>query len=99
VKRCLAVFSLSIALLVGCADTHQIVRAPGATVPLSRQASAYVGVPKDGVYGQTTYFGSGVLTAQAVAAAFAPYSAAVGESGRLHIPSVPTNLALGGPRD
>lgn len=65
--------SLSFALLFGCADTHQLMRVSGSTVPLSRQASAYVAVPKDGAYGPTTYSGSGALTAQAVAAAFAPY--------------------------
>ncbi|NJN39643.1 MAG: DUF4823 domain-containing protein [Gammaproteobacteria bacterium] len=34
-------------------------------------------MPKDGSYGQTTYAGSGALTAQAVAAAFAPYLTSV----------------------
>jgi Domain of unknown function (DUF4823) len=64
---------LFLVVLSGCADTHQVTRAPGMTASLSRQASAYVGVPKDGSYGATTYHGSGALTAQAVAAAFAPY--------------------------
>jgi hypothetical protein len=39
--------------------------------------SAYVGVPQDGSYGGKPYFGSGGLTAQAVAVAFAPYLARV----------------------
>lgn len=63
---------MSIAL-VGCADSHSLTRAPGGTNSLSRQASAYVAVTKDGSYGDTTYVGSGAQAAQAVAAAFAPY--------------------------
>jgi len=42
---------------------------------LARGGAAYVGVPKDGSYGTIAYPGSGALTAQAVAAAFAPYLA------------------------
>ena len=57
----------------GCVETHHVQRAAGATSPLSRQASAYIGVPQDGSYGSTPYHGSGALAAQAVAAAFAPY--------------------------
>lgn len=59
--------------LAGCADTHMVTRAPGTASTLSRQASAYVAVPRDGSYGPTQYFGSGALAAQAVATAFAPY--------------------------
>ncbi|HEU0069302.1 MAG TPA: DUF4823 domain-containing protein [Nitrospiraceae bacterium] len=72
-KKYLALMSLSFALLFGCADTHELMRASGSTVSLSSQASAYVAVPKDGAYGPTTYSGSGALTAQAVAIAFVPY--------------------------
>ncbi|HKQ34805.1 MAG TPA: DUF4823 domain-containing protein [Nitrospiraceae bacterium] len=72
-KRNLALMSLSFALLFGCADTHEVMRASGSSVSLSSQASAYVAVPKDAAYGTTTYSGSGALTAQAIAAAFAPY--------------------------
>jgi len=72
-KRCLAVVLLPLVLLSGCADTHQLVRASSSTLVLSQQGSAYVAVPADGSYGKTAYPGSGALTAQAVAAAFAPY--------------------------
>ena len=61
----------------GCADTDHVQRVAGATSPLSRQASAYIGVPQDGSYGSTRYRGSGALAAQAVGAAFAPYVARV----------------------
>lgn len=64
---------LSVMFLFGCADTHQLMRASSSTALVSQQASAYVAVPKDGVYGQTVYSGSGALTAQAIAVAFAPY--------------------------
>lgn len=63
----------SLVVFSGCADTHQVTRASGGVGPLLRQASAYVGLPNDGRYGQTAYPGSGALTAQAVAAAFSPY--------------------------
>lgn len=68
---------LIVATFLGCADTHQLTRVTGTTASLSRQDSAYVGVPRDGSYGATPYPGSGGLTAQAVAAAFAPYLARV----------------------
>ncbi len=60
-------------MLTACADTHQLARVPGTVGTLSRQASAYVSVPRDGSYGVQPYPGSGGLTAQAVAVAFAPY--------------------------
>lgn len=61
------------ALLSGCADTHQLARATGKALTVNQQASAYVGLPKDGRFGNTLYSGSGALTAQAVAVAFSPY--------------------------
>ena len=61
------------AMLIGCADTHQLRRVPGTNEGLSRQASAYVAVPQDGRYGAQPYPGSGGLVAQAVAVAFEPY--------------------------
>jgi hypothetical protein len=64
---------LSVVVFAGCADTHEIQRVPGTVGALSKQASAYVGVPRDGSYGATAYPGSGGLAAQAVAAAFAPH--------------------------
>ena len=64
---------LSIAMLSGCADTSQVIRASGMSSLLSKHATAYVGVPQDGRYGNTTYQGSGALVAQSVAAAFSPY--------------------------
>jgi hypothetical protein len=72
-KRNLALALFATFLLLGCADTHQLMRAPGSTLSLPKNASAYVAVPTDGRYGQTTYSSSGALTAQAIASAFAPY--------------------------
>jgi hypothetical protein len=60
-------------LLVGCADSHQIIRAPGSSQSLSSGSTGYVAIPADGRYGKTTYSGSGAITAQIIAAAFAPY--------------------------
>ena len=66
---------LSVLLIGGCADTHKLTRSGGsqAVVHLQRQASAYVAVPSDGRYGATIYAGSGAMTTQVVASAFAPY--------------------------
>ena len=64
-------------MLSACADTHQITRVPGTGAALSRQASAYVGVPRDGSYETKPYPGSGGLTAHAVAVAFTPYLARI----------------------
>lgn len=69
-------FWFSLILLMaftGCTETHHIQRALGSTSPLSRQASIYIGIPQDGSYGSTIYYGSGTLAARAVAAEFAPY--------------------------
>ena len=74
---------LSIAIFSGCADTTQITRASGSSSLLSRQATAYVGVPQDGRYGNTIYPGSGALVAQSVAVAFSPYLTKVTTGVRL----------------
>ena len=66
-------FTVLLVVLAGCADTHEITRAPGTSMTLSRQASAYVSVPRDGKYGARVYSGSGALASQAVAAAFSAY--------------------------
>ncbi len=66
---------LLVILLSGCADTHKLTRSGGSEVAvfLERQASAYVAVTADGRYGATVYSGSGAMTAQIVASAFAHY--------------------------
>lgn len=68
-----ALVSLSFLFLFGCADTHQLMRAPGSALAISKDASAYIAIPSDGRYGNTNYPGSGALAAQAIATAFAPY--------------------------
>lgn len=67
--------ALALLALMACADTHTLTRSQHAQVAamLDRQASAYVAVTTDGRYGDTVYFGSGAMTAQSVASAFAPY--------------------------
>ena len=58
-------------MLIGCADTHEFLRGNGGgQVVLERNASAYIAVPRDGVYGGTVYHGSGQNTAQIILAAF-----------------------------
>jgi hypothetical protein len=63
----------ALALLSGCADTHELARAAGKRLTPAQQTSAYVGLPQDGRFENITYSGSGALTAQAVAVAFSPY--------------------------
>jgi Domain of unknown function (DUF4823) len=65
--------------LAGCADSHQLTRTTGpeSKVTLERQASAYVAVPADGRFEAKTYQGSGAMTAQIVATAFASFLARV----------------------
>lgn len=62
-----------VALIWGCADTHQVVRGSTSSLSAPRHASAYIGISRDGSYGRTVYHGSGALAAQAVDVAFAPY--------------------------
>lgn len=66
---------LSVLLVLGCADSHKLTRSSGSqsVVSLQPQASAYVAMPTDGRYGRTVYTGSGAMTAQVIASAFAPY--------------------------
>ena len=66
---------LCVVLIASCADTHKVVRtdsSPGAR--LDRNSTVYVAVPRDGVYGANTYYGSGQNTAQVLLAAFAKHT-------------------------
>ena len=63
VKRFLVASALAL-LVVSCADTHKVVRSdasPGARIDAN--STIYIAVPFDGVYGATTYRGSGQNTA------------------------------------
>ncbi len=66
-----------IALLAGCADTHQLMRTGNTLVNLDSSKSTYVALSRDGRYGQTIYQGSGVSLSQGIMMAFAPYSNSV----------------------
>lgn len=65
---------LTVILLAGCADSHAVRAVRSPTAQLSPSASVYVALPKDGAYGSTTYYGSGLSTATAVQAAFLIYT-------------------------
>lgn len=63
--------TVTILMLVGCADTHQLIR--GASSPggrLSTSDPVFISIPRDGIYGANTYYGSGQNTAQVIYAAF-----------------------------
>jgi|SRR3989344_694093 len=61
-------------VLLGCADTHELLRNErDGRLMLDRNASAFISIPKDGVYGGIVYQGSGQNTAQIILAAFSKY--------------------------
>jgi hypothetical protein len=64
---------LILALLgvAACADTHAINRTNQISKKLTPSATGYVSVPTDGRYGTAVYAGSGLMSTQIVAAAFA----------------------------
>src|ERR1700722_2394321 len=64
---------LLVALLAGCADTNVERQSTTSSLTVSPTGSAYVSVPRDGVYGEDAYQGSGQTTAQAIVLAFSPY--------------------------
>lgn len=60
-----------VTLLIGCADSHQLIRLSGdQTVKLNKNGGVYVAVPKDGAYGNKVYRGSGQNVAQIIQSAF-----------------------------
>lgn len=60
-------------LLFGCADSHKIAPVTSAPQKLSTTGSVYVARPEDGLYANREYSGSGRMTAQIVANAFAKH--------------------------
>lgn len=67
--------------LAGCTASYQKQDLAGngavSTAPLSSATRIYVAVPPDGAYETKVYAGSGRMTAQAIAAAFAKHGSAV----------------------
>ena len=63
-----------IAFLVGCADSHQLLRTGNATVKLDPSKSIYISIPRDGRYGHINYQGSGVNASQIILMAFSKFS-------------------------
>ncbi|CRI63946.1 putative integron gene cassette protein [Thiocapsa sp. KS1] len=66
--------------LSACADSHQLMRMGGSAAKLDPQGKVFVSVPNDGRHNQTTYYGSGLNTAQIVVLAFSQRAKKV-ESG------------------
>jgi hypothetical protein len=59
-------------ILVGCADTHKLVRNDTMSdVRLVQTDTVFIAVPEDGAYGSNSYRGSGQNTAQIIYSAFA----------------------------
>jgi hypothetical protein len=67
--------------LAGCTAVYQKQDLAGtgltATTHLSAATRMYVALPADGAYEMTTYAGSGLTTAQSIAAAFAKHGSSV----------------------
>jgi hypothetical protein len=61
-------------LLLGCADTHQLVREGATGTKLSTNDSLYVAVSRDGAYGTAVYAGSGAMTSQTLVSAFSKHA-------------------------
>lgn len=84
-------------MLIGCADSHQLTRAGNQSMVRSTTGAAYVSLPQDGKLGHIAYTGSGALTAQAVAAAFAPYFEKITVGIRIEeLPSAQQSAQAGG---
>lgn len=64
---------LLVSSLLGCSDTHRLVRTEGVGLAASEALSAYLVVPRDGQYGKIFYTGSGAMVAQEMEMAFGPY--------------------------
>lgn len=66
-----------VAVLTGCADSHQWSPQQSSSTHLNRTDKVYIVTPADGEYGDRVYNGSGRNTAQILYAAFARRSATV----------------------
>ncbi len=64
---------LLLLLLVGCSDTHKLVRYEGSGSAISQDAAVYIALPRDGQYGSIVYTGSGKTVALEVDKAFQGY--------------------------
>jgi len=72
IMRYLKLLLISI-LITSCADSHQILRTTNKSIKLNTSAPAYISIPKDGRYGQTTYAGSGATVSQVILLAFSKH--------------------------
>lgn len=72
VKKLHLVMLISV-FLIGCADSYNLAREKKIEHDLSKSATAYVVVPRDGRYGSTIYQGSGQNTAQLITASLLRY--------------------------
>lgn len=62
-------------VLVGCADTHTLIRQnPAPITTISPKQSFYISLSRDGLYGDEPYPGSGLTLSQAILSSFASYA-------------------------
>ena len=66
-----------VAVLSGCADSHQLLRTGSMSVTLERSKTVYVSIPRDGKYGEINYQGSGINVSQIIMMAISRYSETV----------------------
>lgn len=73
-------------LLLGCADTHSLVKTAGTQIQkLDAAKTVYVSVPEDGRYGSTGYPGSGQMVTQIIAAEFSKRASRVETGTRVEV--------------
>jgi len=61
---------LSLCVMAGCASTYEHSELQAPSVRLDSSKGVLISVPEDGRYGNTQYFNSGRMTANAIRAAF-----------------------------
>jgi len=72
---CELVFLVIIALmLAGCADSNKIIRSDNKAIPaLTSNEKIYIGINRDGVYGDEAYPGSGLTLSQLLLSSFSKH--------------------------
>jgi hypothetical protein len=72
---CRWVFFVVIALMfVGCADSNKIIRSNNITIPtFTSKDKIYIGINRDGVYGDEAYPGSGLTLSQLLLSSFSKH--------------------------
>lgn len=66
-----------IVILLGCADTHKLIKHQAEGLVIRSDDTIYVAVPSNGVYGERRYSSSGMNTAQIIYSEFSKHANSV----------------------